>query len=345
MAEETKKDKQTKSGKNGDQPISETQRFRYIGFDVYPGKPKDLFKSDAERTKWVEAVKAKREKGEIIREGCTLMEDRVSIADKVVMVIASIAILASLFLPWFGAYNETVSEVQMTPSQMQVEESTTPGGEGTTTIEGGAVAEGGQAQATAPEGATAEQPAEQATPPAGEPPAAAGQGGGQAGQRAVAGEGDNEQVILGHQQKKKVVRELDRISGLGTFGALGTVLPKMFSSGFAAAVVTILMLVFLLSSIAVPILAVVGIFSGKGGNDERALRLKKMLRLAWIPPSLFILSLILSFLGGAWGFDAQSWYTSLGESFSVAVFLGSISYGVVVALGGFILLAAKGAEI
>ena len=37
MAEEEKKAASNK------QKISEDERFRFIGFEVYPGKPKDLF--------------------------------------------------------------------------------------------------------------------------------------------------------------------------------------------------------------------------------------------------------------------------------------------------------------
>ena len=75
MADEEKKETSEKR-------INEKERFRYIGFEVFPGNPKDLFKSDAEKEKLVDAVISKRDKGEIIRDGCTLMVDRVSLVDR-----------------------------------------------------------------------------------------------------------------------------------------------------------------------------------------------------------------------------------------------------------------------
>ena len=98
----TDKEKKTQTEKR----IDENQRFRYIGFEVFPHKPKDLFKSDADRQKFVEAVKKKRQKGELLREECTLVEERVSMGEQIVLAVASVVILIALFLPWYSVYNE-----------------------------------------------------------------------------------------------------------------------------------------------------------------------------------------------------------------------------------------------
>ena len=42
--------------------VSADKRMKYIGFEVYPGKPRDLFKSDAEKQEYVDSVIAKRER-------------------------------------------------------------------------------------------------------------------------------------------------------------------------------------------------------------------------------------------------------------------------------------------
>jgi len=90
--------------------ISDKQRFSYIGFEVFPGTPKDLFKSDAEKKKLIEQLHTRRsETG--AREHCTLMEERVSLVDRLVLTIACVVILAALFLPWYSAYNEVAEEV------------------------------------------------------------------------------------------------------------------------------------------------------------------------------------------------------------------------------------------
>ena len=67
--------------------INEKDRFRYIGFEVFPGKPKDLFKSDAEREKLIDIRRKKRESGDLIRDDCTLFDDRVSLVDRVVLTL------------------------------------------------------------------------------------------------------------------------------------------------------------------------------------------------------------------------------------------------------------------
>lgn len=341
MAEETKKDKPTKKAEQetgSGKPVSENQRFRYIGFDVYPGKPKDLFKSDAERQKWVDAVQAKREKGEIIREGCTLMEDRVSMGDKVFLVIGALAMVAALFLPWFSAYNEIVEEVQIQPSA--TEQAAVPPGEVTPAGEG--VEGEGQA------GVEGRQPGEEMPAvveafeetaldaPADAPPNQPTQ---------MMQEEGAEKVIYGHQQRQKVTRETETLTGLGAFAAIGDAMGKMFSSGIILALTAVIMILFLLSCLVIPILSLVALFVGKGTSDEAALRLKRALRLAWLPSIFIGLAFILSFFGGSYSFDPTALYSSLGENYGVGVFLGSLTYGVIVALGGSFLLAAKGAEI
>ncbi len=89
--------------------ISEDDRLHYIGFEVFPGKPKDLFRSDAEKEQLVQQVKAKRSKGEILREQCTLLEERLSKTEKYVLSVACVVAFLALFLPWYSAYRETVT--------------------------------------------------------------------------------------------------------------------------------------------------------------------------------------------------------------------------------------------
>ena len=101
-------DKKSPQGKR----ISEQERFRYIGFEVFPGKPRDLFKSEAEKEKIEATLAAKRAKGEVIREDCKLLEKRVSMTERVVLAVASLAMLAALVLPWYSAYTEVQQQAQ-----------------------------------------------------------------------------------------------------------------------------------------------------------------------------------------------------------------------------------------
>ncbi|MEA1979550.1 MAG: hypothetical protein U9N54_01060, partial [candidate division Zixibacteria bacterium] len=100
--------------------ISEKQRFSYIGFDVFPGKPKDLFKSEAEKEKLTKTLLEKRSSSDTLRESCTMLGDRVSFGEKLILTVASLVIVAALFLPWYSAYNEVVEEVNQQETEQPV---------------------------------------------------------------------------------------------------------------------------------------------------------------------------------------------------------------------------------
>lgn len=81
------------------------ERFKYIGFDVFPGEPGDMFKTEEDRKSWVEKVRAKLSRSQDeVRDRCTLMESRVSGAEKVFLTLAAAAMVLALFLPWFSGY-------------------------------------------------------------------------------------------------------------------------------------------------------------------------------------------------------------------------------------------------
>jgi hypothetical protein len=81
------------------------ERFKYIGFDVFPGKAGDLFKSDDEQQSLIEKVRHRFSKssGEV-RERCTLMESRVSPLEKIFLTLAAVVMVLGLFIPWFSGY-------------------------------------------------------------------------------------------------------------------------------------------------------------------------------------------------------------------------------------------------
>jgi len=79
------------------------QRFKYIGFDVFPGKAGDIFKSDEERKTLIQRVRERlaKSQGEV-RERCTLMESRVSGIEKGFLAAAAVVMVVALFLPWYS---------------------------------------------------------------------------------------------------------------------------------------------------------------------------------------------------------------------------------------------------
>ncbi len=263
--------------------ISDDERFHFIGFDVFPGKPRDLFKSDSEKSAIVDAVKAKRDKGELIREECTLLIPRISKTERWVLTIACIAIILSLFAPWYSAYNEVVEQPAGSTTSGQVQE-----------------------------------------------------------QKPASTEG--EEIITGVRVQKKTHRDYESLSGLGSLLAVGSAGGNMFSSGFVLMLTALIGIIFPLLCLALAVYTLMALYRTKGTPDEIAVRLKRQLRLNWLPVILFVFAFVISFFGADYGFNAQT-LSSLGSSYGPGVFLGSLSWGILVALGAFLLMALKAVEI
>jgi hypothetical protein len=295
----------------GQRLITKEQRFKFIGFDVFPGKPKDLFKSTAEKEKLVDSVKERRDKGDTLREDCTLLEERVSTTDRLILTIASIIVFASLFLPWFSAYNEFVDEPnEAAAEQVAVVDSLQ------ITSEGDTIAVTGAADVT-------ELPVE--------PEVTEVQG---------------EEILHGYVAKTKYRKEYSNLSGIGMFLSIGSVGSYIFSSGFILILTGVLFLIYALLSILLPAYSLYGLYASKGNADKKALELKKVLRYNWIPLGIVFFTMLLSFIGAEYGFaEPESVFSSLGTSYGLVAYMTAMSYGVFISLAAFILMALKGVEI
>jgi len=326
MAEEEKNKKTEQNRVNPD------QRFRYIGFEVFPGKPKDLFKSDQEKNKYIESVRARRERGEIIRDDCTLMEERVSVGDRAIMFLACLLVIGSLFIPWYSAYNQIEEEVPVAAVEEKPLAMVDSMGDSTmvdsTALIGMAMSDSTMAD-TAAEQMAAAEPAKEAA---------------RGNLTHTTDEGD--EIIVGLQVRKKVVKEYARLSGIGSLAALGSIGSMVFSSGIALVLTAVIVLIYTLLCVLLPLYSMYGLFGIKGDPDTKALKLKSIVRFNWIPLGLFVLILALSFVGANYGFaDPGLYFDSIGTSYSPAVLLETLSWGMFVSLCGFILIAVKGAEI
>lgn len=260
----------------GPRRVSPEERLRYIGFDVFPGKPGELFANDAERQKYVEAAKRRKSIGQAFREHCALLQDRVTSLERTILTVVCVLIIFSLVLPWYTASNTRI--VQPTAT------ATTSGA-------------------------------------------------------------SNEEVLTSAQLFRKTETTSESLSGIGGLIGIGSVGSMMFSSGFILMLTAVLMLVYTLATVVIPILTLRALYVGTGSADQRALVLKKQLRMNWYPFLLFVFALVVSFLGADYGFVPANYFTSLGNSYGPGVFIGSMSYGLLVSLGGFLILAAKGIEI
>ena len=301
--------------------VSEDQRFSYIGFEVFPGKPKDLFKNDAERDRLVKAAKERREKGDITRERNTLMEERLSGGERIVLTIACLVIVGSLFLPWFSAYTETEEAAPVPVAAATAPDSLALMGDSLTM--------------------SAEQLAASGTPVT---PVPTAEGGDEGEVPAVANQvaGGEEEIISSSFARKKYVRESYSVTWFGSFGLLGVAGGLLFGS-VVTAVSSVLMLLYIALALLLPLYTLYNLYGTKAKGDVLALSLKKSLRLNWLLLVIFIATFVLSFFGGAYAGSVP--YTSLGDGYGVAAFGNMLSYGVFVSLGFSILLAVKGIEI
>jgi hypothetical protein len=279
--------------------ITEKERYRYIGFEVFPGTPKDLFKNDAEKTKLVQTLQDRRQSKDTLREDCKLLEERVSFGERVVLAVASVVILFALFLPWYSAY----TIVPDTPAQ-------------------------GSGAAATPSGSTG-----------------TGASTSDAGVTSYQGKRANEEIITGRTAQARTRKVYTRLTGLGTFASLGSVGGPVLSSGLILMLSGLMMLVLGLVCLALPIMNIYSLFGLKGKPDDLAVKLKKNLRLNWLPLLLLLAVIILSFLGSSYGFNAEKTYASLGTSYSIATVFNTFSWGILVALAASIMVAVKGIEI
>lgn len=328
----------------GETRISETERYKFIGFDVFPGKPEDLFKDEAEKQKLIEGVKSKRKSASTLREACILLEERVTFGEKLILAASSLAILVALTLPWYSAYTvvpieaEPVAETSETADPLAATDIDTLAGMGDITAQADdslalAGLTEGDADLAAGEPLEVENIEEEAV-------AAAAKG-----ITIHAGERANEQIITAHVARAKTTREYSHLTGFGAFASLGSVGPAVFSSGFVLVITGVLMLIYALLCIVLPVLNFYTLFGIKGTPDETAEKIKKYLRFNWLPLILFGVVLFLSFFGADYGFNTEESFTSLGESYSVAALLGTMSWGIFVALAASVMVAVKGIEI
>lgn len=82
------------------QEVSEETRFKYIGFEIYPGKTKEFWQNEEEKKKFLEEVRQKGSQSTLLERDHSLVKVKVfSSVDKLILTITSILMVVSLFLP------------------------------------------------------------------------------------------------------------------------------------------------------------------------------------------------------------------------------------------------------
>jgi len=87
---------------NGSDSTAE-DRFRYIGFDVYPGRIREFWRSDSERQSYLARVKETA--GRFIplsRSNSFVSSSAISLTERIILTVSSLLLFVSPVLPWFS---------------------------------------------------------------------------------------------------------------------------------------------------------------------------------------------------------------------------------------------------
>lgn len=83
-------------------PEAAEDRYRYIGFDVYPGDIKEFWRSDAEKNSYLARVKETAGRFVPLSRANSFVAAAVlSLTERIILTVCSLVLLASPFLPWF----------------------------------------------------------------------------------------------------------------------------------------------------------------------------------------------------------------------------------------------------
>jgi len=332
MAEKEEKRKPDKKAFDPD------DRFRYLGFDIKPGKIGDLFKSDTEKESWVKRVLERRQKGARTREHNTLEEPRVAAYERIILTITSLVLIVSLFLPWFSGYHETVVETEVVPAEEAV--AAVPD-----SLAEGLMADSLAVAVTEEVAEPTEEVLETAALATEESETEAGVSVNENGRTVLDKDEAGFSSITSHRKQKQVVREQMSLSAIGAIGSLGSIGGKVFSSGIAVMLTGILMIVYMLICIGLALYTLYALYGVKGDDDTRALKIKSILRLNWIPVIIYVVGIFLSLSGGTYSFDTVDMIAQIGDSYGTSTYLGLLSSGFYISLACFVISGAKSVEI
>jgi hypothetical protein len=96
----------SKSQKN-EERVPEEIRFKYIGFEVYPKKPKRFWKTEEEKRGQLEEIKKKGSRSALEDRDYSLVRAAVfSKVDRLILTITSLILTVSIVLPWFSLRGE-----------------------------------------------------------------------------------------------------------------------------------------------------------------------------------------------------------------------------------------------
>jgi len=104
MVEQEKEEKQERNqaSGNGEAPVAE-DRFRYIGFEVFPKRIREFWRSDAERANYLNRVRETAGRFVPLSRANSFVATKIlSTFEKTVLALTSVLLVVAPFLPWFS---------------------------------------------------------------------------------------------------------------------------------------------------------------------------------------------------------------------------------------------------
>lgn len=308
-------------------------RFKYIGFDVHQGKIRDFFKSDSEKESWIKRVLEKRKAGSRLRDESSFDQPRVAGYEKIVLTITSLMLIASLFLPWFSGYTEHEVEAAPAPAEevavadsMMVDSLAD-----SLTMAAGEAEEVAAAEMTTDETINSESEA-----------GAEGEG---SSHMTLDKDDKGFASITAIRKRKEIRRDYEGYSAIKSIAMMGSAGGAVFSSGFILIITAILIIVYMLLCLGSAGYTIYMLYGQKGNDDVKALKLKKALRINWVPVMIWGFCLIISFFGATYSFDSTGMISQIGDHYGISTYLSILSYGFYISLACFIMNAVKAVEI
>jgi hypothetical protein len=102
MAEKQDEHKAPPGGETDGGDVQASERYRYIGFDVFPKRIREFWKSDAERATHLAHVRETGGRFVPLSRGNSLVAaPELSGFERIVLTLTSLLLIAAPFLPWF----------------------------------------------------------------------------------------------------------------------------------------------------------------------------------------------------------------------------------------------------
>ncbi|MEW5702435.1 MAG: hypothetical protein AB1792_09420 [Candidatus Zixiibacteriota bacterium] len=89
------------------------ERYRYIGFEVFPKHAPRFWKSDAEAKQYLDRVKVGGGESLLNRDFSLLQQEAMSRIDRIILTVTAVLLVATVVMPWVGYETAGKAEISM----------------------------------------------------------------------------------------------------------------------------------------------------------------------------------------------------------------------------------------